>query len=521
MGLESGVQVGDFEIVKRLGAGGMGIVYLARQISLDRLVALKVLGPALNRSSDKARFRREAASIAKLNHPGIALVHFIGQDRDVCYIAMEYIDGGSVREAIIQLRDAEDPASTIDSVFKIKSTKLIEDCEERFDDVPTADLPTERELAGDSSHEMKDSTRRLIASSGFIRRNCEMIRDIANALAHAHSRGVIHRDLKPENLLIDQGGMPHLIDFGLARFFDDPTLTNTGALIGTPIYMSPEQVTGRIQLDARTDLYSLGLILYELLTPRLPVIAQTREGVFRQILSKALHPVSSINPGVPRQLEAIVHKATSKDPDERYQSASEFADDLDNFLGGRPVNAPPYRYKFDRKEIAAERPREAVVCSYIFFLISIATVTLSGLVTTYEWESTAIASRTTLALAIVSFLLGLFGFWLSSGLYDGKEIARRWVFILCFVNPIALVVGINTINYARNIGSHPAVFDHEWGLIASKAVAAYAFLELPFFCLAWLLSKRNVREWFRFAESIRLEYGHKFLSKPIPGPMQS
>jgi serine/threonine protein kinase len=148
-----------------------------------------------------------------------------------------------------------------------------------------------------------------------------------------------------------------LIDFGLARFYEDVTLTNTGALVGTPMYMSPEQVTGRIELDHRTDIYSLGLVLYEMLTLGRPFSSPTRESMLRQIVTKAMIPLSWKNRAVPRDLESVVHKATAKDPDDRYQSALAFAEDLRCVLSRGSIAARPYRYKLDGRDIAAERPR--------------------------------------------------------------------------------------------------------------------------------------------------------------------
>ena len=194
--------------------------------------------------------------------------------------------------------------------------------------------------------------------------------EAALALAHAHERGVVHRDVKPENILLDRQGRVHLIDFGVARFFEDVSLTNTGALVGTPMYMSPEQVTGRLDLDHRTDVYSLGLVLSELLTLARPIAAPTREAVLRQIVTKAMPPASWRNPALPRDLEGVLHKAAAKDPDDRYQTAADFADDLRRWLDGKPVAAHTYRYRLDLREIKAERPAGILVLAFGHFLVS-------------------------------------------------------------------------------------------------------------------------------------------------------
>ena len=359
--LESGVEIGDFRIESRLGAGGMGIVYRARQISLDRIVALKVLGTALNRDADRMRFHRKAQAVAKLHHPSIAGVHFIGQDRHVCYMAMEFIDGLPLRDVIDRLAAGHDVGLTIDRAVREVQPREAVPREVRFDEptadfVRTADHPADD--VPDDERALTPEARQVFASRSYWKRCCELGIEAALALGHAHERGVVHRDVKPENILLDRQGHVHLIDFGVARFFEDVSLTNTGALVGTPMYMSPEQVTGRFDLDLRTDIYSLGMVLYETLTLGRPISAPTREAVLRQIVTKAMPPASWRNPALPRNLEAVLHKATAKDPDDRYQTAAEFAADLKNWLDGKSVTAPPYRYRLDsaRDQGGAARP---------------------------------------------------------------------------------------------------------------------------------------------------------------------
>jgi serine/threonine protein kinase len=289
MNLAPGVQIGDFRIERLLGQGGMGIVFLAYQLSLNRLVALKIMGPALTQQADIARFQREAQAVAKLNHPAIAKVHFVGQTQGYSYLAMEYIDGDSLRMVMNRLRAVRDPKQPIESILQLRQEGGGEAPEMRLDIPTSEDVPPP---ATNSAQEDRDSlsneARQLIESKDYIRWCCEVLRDVAKALDHAHKQGVIHRDIKPENLLLDRQGQVHIIDFGLARFFEDVSVTHSGALIGTPAYMSPEQVTGRLKIDQRADIYSLGLVLYELLTLRQPIQAPTREGLLRQILTKPL-----------------------------------------------------------------------------------------------------------------------------------------------------------------------------------------------------------------------------------------
>jgi hypothetical protein len=238
----------------------------------------------------------------------------------------------------------------------------------RFDE-PTAPYapPSVASASSGDALPSQVSVGQVVRSPTYIVRCCEIARDAPQALAHAHDRGVIHRDIKPENLLLDGAGEVHVVDFGLARFYEDMTLTNTGALVGTPMYMSPEQVSGRLEIDHRTDVYSLEFVLYEILTLRRPIEAATREGVLRQVATKSRPPLSRKNPAVSRDLERVVHKAIAHDPDERYQSAASLAADLQNVLDRKPVTAPPYRYKADLREIAAQRPG-AVTCVSIVLM---------------------------------------------------------------------------------------------------------------------------------------------------------
>src|SRR5262245_2977900 len=372
-GLESGVTIGDFRIERRLGAGGMGIVYQARQLSLNRPVALKVLGQALTRSADVSRFQREAQAAARLNHAGIAQVYFIGQDQHLCYLAMELINGISLRRVLDCLATTKASVTSLDSAVQEELTGQAAAPLVRFD-VPTDALqPNGKDLERpdpQSNPYLSPQARELRNTTPYIRRTCELIRDAALALAHAHEQGVIHRDIKPDNLLLGRDGKINLIDFGVARFFDDQAVTYTGQLVGTPLYMSPEQVTGRGAIDARTDIYSLGLVLYEMLALRTPIQCTNRENLLRSIVTKPLPPVSWNNSAVPSDLERIVHRATQKDPDQRYASATDFAADLDRFLAGKPVSAPPYRFRLDEREIVAARPGRVVLAAFIFFVVA-------------------------------------------------------------------------------------------------------------------------------------------------------
>lgn len=498
MDFEADVQIGDFRIVRRLGTGGMGVVYLARQVSLDRLVALKVLGPALNRTSDKARFRREALAAARLNHPGIAQVFFVGQDGQVCYMAMEYVEGVSLREVIDRLAAANDPGVTLDSVLTQGS---VEAEGVRFD-LPTEDLtPAPEEAKGDGPTQ---AAKQLMSSPVYVRRCCEIVRGVAAALSHAHGQGVVHRDIKPENLLLDQRGGSHVVDFGIARFYEDATLTNTGALVGTPMYMSPEQVAGRLKVDHRTDIYSLGLTLYELLTLRRPITAPTREGVLRQVATKALQPVSWLNRAVSRDLEGVVHKATAKDPDERYVDASAFALDLQNAIARRPVTASSYRYKIDEREISAERPTVVLLICWGFLVmagfLTIVIIFSAGENFRQFYNSNhkigIIVSELILLISCFIFIL------IPYGIFAGRPFSRIAGFTVSSIFSISITI-FTIINFIETF-----IFFNN---IDDIVINLYSFLtlvivDLYFLILAFLLVCPSVNRWFRLCKRIRFDH---------------
>ncbi len=451
--LERGVRIGDFEIEKRLGAGGMGIVYQARQVSLDRRVALKVLGPALSRGQGLDRFRREAQAVARLSHPAIAGLYFLGQDGDLCYHVMELIEGVPLRRVLARLASTRQAQTGPDDAVSVEMAAPAPAVPERFDQ-PTADEPPppppDHETVDHEPHattvqssSLTAAARKMRASRGYVRRCCEIARDVARALAYAHGAGVVHRDVKPENLMLDPAGGVHVIDFGLARFFDDLSITNTGQLVGTPLYMSPEQVTGRLKVDHRTDVYSLGLVLYEMLALRPAIEHTSRENLLRNIVTKALPPLAARNRAVPKALEAVVHRATHKDAEERYQSAAEFAEDLERFLAGKPVTAPTYRYRLDVQEIVARRPSGVVLAAFLCFMTGCAVLVTLASVSLM----TALVSDGRPSALFVPAVQGAGGiaFWgvaagLSLALLAGRNWAR-WLAVVLSVLIAAACIG--------------------------------------------------------------------------------
>src|SRR3954470_24337295 len=277
------LRIPGYDVEAFLGRGGMGVVYRARHLRLNRLVALKMLltGPYAG-PHERARFQSEAEAVAGLRHANIVQVHDVG-DHDGCpYFTMELLEGGSL---------AQDLAGTPQPA----------------------------------------------------RQAAALLTTLAEAVEAAHRAGIVHRDLKPANILLTAERHPKVADFGLARHFDGgPSLTLSGARIGTPSYMAPEQVLGRAgAVGPAADVYALGAVLYEVLTGRPPFRGETAVETERQVLNDEPVPPLRLNPKVPRDLETICLKCLSKEPGRRYASAAALADDLRRFGEGRPIQARP------------------------------------------------------------------------------------------------------------------------------------------------------------------------------------
>ena len=319
--------LGDFRLVREIGRGGMGVVYEAQQLSLNRKVAVKVLPFAAALDPRRLqRFKKEALAAASLHHEHIVPVYFVGCERGVHFYAMQFIEGRSLAAIIAELRRvaSQEPADlqrTVPYAFPVGAPPG-----GGADTSPQGALATE------------GSTR----SPEYFYSVARLGLEAAKGLEHAHQEVVWHRDIKPANLLVDSRGSLWIADFGLAQMRSDTQLTLSGELVGTIRYMSPEQaLANRVPVDQRTDVYSLGATLYELLTLEPVFDGNDRQELLRQIAFDDPRPPRRLNGHVPRDLEIIVLKALAKAPTHRYGSAKELAEDLHRFLNDQPIKARP------------------------------------------------------------------------------------------------------------------------------------------------------------------------------------
>jgi tetratricopeptide (TPR) repeat protein len=322
-------RIGPYEILGELGRGGMGVVYRARHVELNRVVALKML--LRSPSADPAgqiRFRTEAEAVARMQHPNIVQLFEVGQHEGQPYLTLELVEGGS-------LADHADGKAQ-----------------------PPAQAARWLEL-------------------------------LARAVQYAHERGVLHRDLKPANVLLTAEGTPKVSDFGLARPVERVTgPTSTGAILGTPAYMAPEQVDASMAVGPRADVWGLGAILYELLTGRPPFVGETPWEVLLRVKVQDPVPPRLLWPGVPRDLETVCLKCLEKQPQGRYGSAGELADEMRRFLDGRPIQARPINAWGRLVRWARRRPVVAALSAGLL------AVTLLGIgLVTWQWQEAEAAAQ--------------------------------------------------------------------------------------------------------------------------------
>jgi len=303
---------GDYELLEEIGRGGQGVVYRARQKSLNRTVALKVIG--LGQWATEAhvkRFRREAEAAANLDHPCIVPIYDVGEREGSCYFSMKFIDGGQLDEVA-------------------KRTPILS------------------------------------------RNAAELIAKLSRTIHYAHEHGILHRDIKPGNILVDTNGEPHLTDFGLARLLETTsTVTNTMDVLGTPSYMAPEQASGHNeQLTSATDVYGPGAVFYQLLTGHPPFVGGTTYETVRLVLESEPRQPRLLNPKIDRELSTICLKCLEKDPKHRYSSALALAEDLEHWLKHEPIRAKRSGFFTHARKWVRRNPSTAVFVTLLVSLVA-------------------------------------------------------------------------------------------------------------------------------------------------------
>ena len=383
----------------------MGIVYEAQQISLGRRVALKVLPLAgVLDPRQLQRFKTEAQAAAQLHHPHIVPVFFVGSERGVHFYAMQFIEGQTLAEVIVALRSAnprDHDSGTTSTVSigggpdahgaKPRSAKMAEGLVNTRESEMTA--ANKEGVAPASTRPKASLSTEGSTKSGFFRTVARLGINAAEALEHAHNLGVVHRDIKPSNLMVDGQGTLWITDFGLARFASDSDLTMTGDLLGTPRYMSPEQTRGSpAVVDHRTDIYSLGVTLYEILALEPAFTGSNRHEILRKIVDQEPRPLRQMNRSIPADLETIVLKAMAKDPAGRFPAAQALADDLQRFLDNRPILA--------RRPTLAERTLKwgrrhpsLVVSAVVFLLLAFCGLSVGMFLLAREQQATRSAAQ--------------------------------------------------------------------------------------------------------------------------------
>jgi serine/threonine protein kinase/WD40 repeat protein len=338
--------LGDFQILRKVGAGGMGEVYEAHQLSLARRVALKVMSSSQTGDERSLkRFQAEAQAAATLQHPHIVPVFSTGQVDKTYYYAMQFIEGASVAELLVHFRSQAQMA-TSQQIADVAAQKEASTDRIDADAATVVNDQSSQETYRDGSQQSREFERHpwhnlIPLSADYFRVVAQVIQQAAEALHHAHEHDIIHRDIKPSNLLIDLKGKIWVADFGLARL-PNSNLTATADVLGTARYMSPEQASGQsVALDGRTDVYSLGATLYELLTLHPVFESDDRRNILRMVSEREPTPLSHHCKSIPRDLQIITTKALSKDVAQRYVSAAALAEDLKRFLQHRPILAKP------------------------------------------------------------------------------------------------------------------------------------------------------------------------------------
>lgn len=383
--------LGDYRNLREVGRGGMGVVYEAEQISLNRQVALKVLPFAATLDAKQLqRFKNEAQAAAHLHHTNIVPVFGVGCERGVHYYAMQFIDGQTLAQTIsdckLQIADFKKLPVSTDATGDFTPDPAI-------DKPPTEICNLQSAICNPTMS--VHSTERSTKSPAFFRTIANLGVQAAEGLEHAHQQGVVHRDIKPANLLVDLRGNLWITDFGLAHCQSQAGLTMSGDLVGTLRYMSPEQALAqRVVIDHRTDIYSVGATLYELLTLQPVFGGRDRQELLRQIAFEEPKPPRRLNKAIPAELETIVMKALEKNPVDRYATAQELADDLGRFLRDESIRAKrPFLAQRVRKWARRHQPMvwSALAATVAILLMAVAMLAFNNVRIHEENQRTELA----------------------------------------------------------------------------------------------------------------------------------